>query len=80
MRKFQTIIFLIVFINNFLLIQTTSVFALNNEEKKLEILFISSFDPNFISIEDQLNGLKKELNNNAHIMIVLKMKKLFIIY
>ena len=62
MRKFQTIIFLIVFINNFLLIQTTSVFALNNEEKKLEILFISSFDPNFISIEDQLNGLKKELN------------------
>ena len=63
MRKFQTIIFLIVFINNFLLIQTTSVFALNNEEKKLEILFISSFDPNFISIEDQLNGLKKELNN-----------------
>ena len=50
MRKFQTIIFLIVFINNFLLIQTTSVFALNNEEKKLEILFISSFDPNFISI------------------------------
>ena len=69
MRKFQTIIFLIVFINNFLLIQTTSVFALNNEEKKLEILFISSFDPNFISIEDQLNGLKKELNNNAHIMI-----------
>ena len=56
MRKFQTIIFLIVFINNFLLIQTTSVFALNNEEKKLEILFISSFDPNFISIEDQLNG------------------------
>ena len=63
MRKFQKIIFLIVFINNFLLIQTTSVFALNNEEKKLEILFISSFDPNFISIEDQLNGLKKELNN-----------------
>lgn len=59
MRKFQTIIFLLVFINNFLLIQTTSVFALNNEEKKLEILFISSFDPNFISIEDQLNGLKR---------------------
>ena len=61
MRKFQKIIFLIVFINNFLLIQTTSVFALNNEEKKLEILFISSFDPNFISIEDQLNGLRNFL-------------------
>ena len=77
MRKFQTIIFLIVFINNFLLIQTTSVFALNNEEKKLEILFISSFDPNFISIEDQLNGLKKELNNNAHIMIEYMKSKIF---
>ena len=77
MRKFQTIIFLIVFINNFLLIQTTSVFALNNEEKKLEILFISSFDPNFISIEDQLNGLKKELNNNAHIMIEYMNSKTF---
>ena len=77
MKKFQTIIFLIVFINNFLLIQTTSVFALNNEEKKLEILFISSFDPNFISIEDQLNGLKKELNNNAHIMIEYMNSKTF---
>lgn len=77
MRKFQKIIFLIVFINNFLLIQTTSVFALNNEEKKLEILFISSFDPNFISIEDQLNGLKKELNNNAHIMIEYMNSKTF---
>ena len=77
MRKFQTIIFLIVFMNNFLLIQTTSVFALNNEEKKLEILFISSFDPNFISIEDQLNGLKKELNNNAHIMIEYMNSKTF---
>ncbi|MDD7682810.1 MAG: sensor histidine kinase [Clostridium sp.] len=77
MRKFQTIIFLLVFINNFLLIQTTSVFALNNEEKKLKILFISSFDPNFISIEDQLNGLKKELNNNAHIMIEYMNSKTF---
>ena len=77
MKKFQTIIFLLVFINNFLLIQTTSVFALNNEEKKLEILFISSFDPNFISIEDQLNGLKKELNNNAHIMIEYMNSKTF---
>ena len=77
MRKFQTIIFLIVFINNFLLIQTTSVFALNNEEKKLEILFISSFDPNFISIEDQLNGIKKELNNNAHILIEYMNSKTF---
>ena len=77
MRKFQTIIFLIVFINNFLLIQTTSVFALNNEEKKLEILFISSFDPNFISIEDQLNGIKKELNNNAHIIIEYMNSKTF---
>ena len=77
MKKFQTIIFLLVFINYFLLIQTTSVFALNNEEKKLEILFISSFDPNFISIEDQLNGLKKELNNNAHIMIEYMNSKTF---
>ena len=68
MKKFQKIIFLLVFINNFLLIQTTSVFALSKEEKKLEILFISSFDPNFISIEDQLK-----------LLIVLKMKKLFII-
>ena len=77
MRKFQTIIFLIVFINNFLLIQTTSVFALNNEEKKIEILFISSFESNFISIEDQLNGIKKELNNNAHIIIEYMNSKTF---
>ena len=77
MKKFQRIIFLLVFINNFLLIQTTSVFALNNEEKKIEILFISSFDSNFISIEDQLNGIKKELNNNAHIIIEYMNSKTF---
>ena len=77
MKKFQTIIFLLVFINYFLLIQTTSVFALNNEEKKIEILFISSFDSNFISIEDQLNGIKKELNNNAHIIIEYMNSKTF---
>ena len=77
MKKFQRIIFLLVFINNFLLIQTTSVFALNNEEKKLEILFISSFDPNFISIEDQLSGIKKGLNNNAHVMIEYMNSKTF---
>ena len=77
MKKFQTIIFLLVFINYFLLIQTTSVFALNNEEKKIEILFISSFESNFISIEDQLNGIKKELNNNAHIIIEYMNSKTF---
>ena len=77
MKKFQTIIFLLVFINYFLLIQTTSVFALNNEEKKIEILFISSFESNFISIEDQLNGIKKELNNNAHILIEYMNSKTF---
>ena len=77
MKKFQTIIFLLVFINNFLLIQTTSVFALNNEEKKIEILFISSFDPNFISINDQLNGIKNGLNNNANIIIQYMNSKTF---
>ena len=77
MKKFQTIIFLLVFINYFLLIQTTSVFALNSEEKKIEILFISSFESNFISIEDQLNGIKKELNNNAHILIEYMNSKTF---
>ena len=77
MKKFQKIIFLLVFINNFLLIQTTSVFALSKEEKKLEILFISSFDPNFISIEDQLSGIKKGLNNNAHVMIEYMNSKTF---
>ena len=77
MKKFQTIIFLLVFINYFLLIQTTSVFALNSEEKKIEILFISSFESNFISIEDQLNGIKKELNNNAHIIIEYMNSKTF---
>lgn len=77
MKKFQRIIFLLVFINNFLLIQTTSVFALNNEEKKIEILFISSFDPNFISINDQLNGIKNGLNNNANIIIQYMNSKTF---
>ena len=77
MKKFQTIIFLLVFINYFHLIQTTSVFDLNSEDKKIEILFISSFESNFISIEDQLNGIKKELNNNAHILIEYMNSKTF---
>lgn len=76
MKKFKIIFFVLVFINIFLLVQNISVFA-DNIEEKFEILFISSFDSNFISIEDQINGLKKGLNNNANILIEYMNSKTF---
>ena len=68
MNKLLKIIVLLTFINNIVLFKYNNVYA-SNSNKKLEILFISSFDSNFICIEDQLNGIKKGLNNNANIRI-----------
>lgn len=69
MKNIKTLIFLLVFIINFLSLNTFFTFASNNENEKLDILFISSFDSNFISIDDQVSGLKSGLNNNANILI-----------
>ena len=37
--------------------------------KKLNILFISSYDFNFISFDDQIAGIKDGLNNNVNLRV-----------
>ncbi|WP_196000686.1 ABC transporter substrate binding protein [Clostridium sp. 1001271B_151109_B4] len=46
--------------------KTYDVRATNN---KLNILFISSYDFNFISFDDQISGIKDALNNNVNLRI-----------
>ena len=48
---------------------TNIVYAEKNEKEKLEVLFISSYSSNFISFEDQVQGIREGLNNNANIKI-----------
>ena len=48
---------------------TNIVYAEKNEKEKLEVLFISSYSLNFISFEDQVQGIREGLNNNANIKI-----------
>ena len=48
---------------------TNIVYAEKNEKEKLEVLFISSYSLNFISFEDQVQGIRERLNNNANIKI-----------
>lgn len=48
---------------------TNIVYAEENVKEKLEVLFISSYSSNFISFEDQVQGIREGLNNNANIKI-----------
>ena len=48
---------------------TNIVYAEENVKEKLEVLFISSYSLNFISFEDQVQGIREGLNNNANIKI-----------
>ena len=48
---------------------TNIVYAEEIVKEKLEVLFISSYSLNFISFEDQVQGIREGLNNNANIKI-----------
>ena len=48
---------------------TNIVYAEEIVKEKLEVLFISSYSSNFISFEDQVQGIREGLNNNANIKI-----------
>lgn len=48
---------------------TNIVYAEEIVKEKLEVLFISSYSLNFISFEDQIQGIREGLNNNANIKI-----------
>lgn len=77
MKKFKVFIFLLIFISNSFVLKTNSIFALSTEENVLNILFISSFDPSFISIEDQFNGIKKGLTADSNVIIQYMNSKTF---
>ena len=77
MKKFKVFIFLLIFISNSFVLKTNSIFALSTEKNVLNILFISSFDPSFISIEDQFNGIKKGLTADSNVIIQYMNSKTF---
>ena len=62
------------------------VYANEYEEEKLSVLFISSYNSNFISFTDQVEGIKAGFENNVNLrveymdIIIEKMKRNFIIY
>lgn len=45
------------------------VYAEDKEMEKLNVLFISSYSPNFISFNDQINGINAGLNNNVDLRV-----------
>ena len=46
-----------------------SVYAQEYKEEKLNVLFISSYNSNFISFEDQVEGIKTGFKNNVNLRV-----------
>ena len=45
------------------------VYANEYEEEKLSVLFISSYNSNFISFADQVDGIKAGFENNVNLRV-----------
>ena len=45
------------------------VYANEYEEEKLSVLFISSYNSNFISFTDQVDGIKAGFENNVNLRV-----------
>ncbi|MGL5347851.1 MAG: ABC transporter substrate binding protein [Peptostreptococcaceae bacterium] len=77
MKKLIVIIITLVYmIQNF----TSSIDSVYSEEiknEKIDVLFISSFDYNFISFEDQVQGIRKGFNNNLNLRVEYMDLKVF---
>lgn len=70
MEKLKRIICVVIVL--FIILLTTmesKVYDVIATNKKLNILFISSYDFNFISFDDQISGIKDALDNNVNLRI-----------
>ncbi|WP_243281555.1 ABC transporter substrate binding protein [Clostridium sp. D53t1_180928_C8] len=77
MRKLRGIILGLIFIMYTFILNNNYVYAEVNENDKIEVLFISSFNSDFISFNDQVEGLKSGLDNNCNINIEYMNFKIF---
>lgn len=68
MKKFCVKVFIIMFLSIDLLIIPNETFA-TKEVKKLHILFISSYNANFITFDEQVSGIKDVLGDNVNLRI-----------
>ena len=76
MNKFRVIILTLISIVGIFMVYGSNVYA-SNKEDKLDVLFISSFNLDFITFNDQLEGIKKGLGNNYNINIEYMDSKIF---
>ena len=70
MGKIEKVIYAVIIL--FIVVLTTmesKTYYVSATNKKLNILFISSYDFNFISFDDQIAGIKDGLNNNVNLRV-----------
>lgn len=77
MNKFRVIILTLLSIVSAFWLYSYNIYAYDKEQDKLNILFISSFNLDFITFNDQLEGIKKGLGNNCNINIEYMDSKIF---
>lgn len=53
----------------FIILNENIAYAEENDNKNLNVLFISSYNSNFISFEDQVEGIKAGLDDKVHLRI-----------
>lgn len=53
----------------FIILHENIAYAEENDNKNLNVLFISSYNSNFISFEDQVEGIKAGLHDKVHLRI-----------
>lgn len=58
-----------VLIITYIALRVNCVYALEYTEEKLNVLFISSYNSNFISFEDQVNGIKNGFKTNINLRV-----------
>ena len=57
--------FILIFISLFLIMYSPKTYALENKE----ILFISSYNPNFITFKDQVKGIESALGDDYNLQV-----------
>lgn len=69
MNKFRVIVLILVCIICIFMLSSCKVYASIKEQYNLDVLFISSFNLDFITFDDQLEGIKSGLNFNCDINV-----------
>ena len=58
-----------ILIITYIMLSGKTVFAEEDKNEKWKVLFISSYNSNFISFEDQVEGIKAGFKNNVNLRV-----------